>query len=243
MARQIRTIVADMPVHVIQRGNNRMECFRDEHDYLVYLALVAESARTHACAIHSYCLMTNHVHMLLTPRTASSCGSFMHGISHRYAHYFNRKYSRTGTLWEGRFRSCLVQSAHYVLACHRYIELNPVRAGIVKDPGDYRWSSYQANTSGAPDPLVMRHSEIASLGASQYRRLFLDALSADLLRDIREATSGGYPLATESFKEEVVAITGRKVAPGKPGRPAKTKKEQAGKSEPDPDLFSAGGAS
>jgi putative transposase len=241
MARQIRTIVADTPVHVVQRGNNRMKCFGDEGDYLVYLALVVQSARSHACAVHSYCLMTNHIHMLLTPQSASSCGSFMHGISHRYAHYFNRKYSRTGTLWEGRFRSCLVQSTPYVLACHRYIELNPVRAGIVNDPGDYRWSSYQANTSGAADPLVRRHPEVVSLGASQYRRLFLDVLSADLLRDIREATNGGYPLAAASFKKEVMAMTGRKVTPGKPGRPGK--KAQTGKSEPDPDLFSAGGAS
>jgi len=241
MARQIRTIVADMPVHVVQRGNNRMDCFRDEQDYVLYGALVLQGTRRHGCSIHSYCLMTNHIHMLLTPQTASSCGALMHGISHRYAHYFNRKYGRTGTLWEGRFRSCPVQSEQYVLACHRYIELNPVRAGIVSNPGDYRWSSYRANASGVRDPLVTPHSELVSLGASQYRRLFADGLSDDLLRDIREATNGGYPLATSSFKDEVAARTGRKMVPGKPGRPAK--KPDARKSEPDPDLFSAGGAS
>jgi putative transposase len=241
MPRQLRTIIPDTPVHIVQRGNDRMPCFREEEDYLVYLALILQGARKLPCAIHSYCLMTNHVHMLITPGRTESCGMLMHGIAHRYAQYFNRKYERTGTLWDGRFRSCLVESSAYVIACHRYIELNPVRAGMVDIPDAYRWSSYAANSSGRADPLLTRHADLEALGAADYARLSQDVLSADLVRDIRNATNGGYPLATESFKENVSVLTGRRVQPGKPGRPAKRIDEA--KSEPDPDLFSGGGVS
>src|SRR5271165_6570053 len=142
MPRHARFMMAEQPVHVIQRGHNRDACFFDPADYRFYLEQLAALSAQTGCAVHAYCLMTNHVHLLLTPATASGCGALMKHLGQRYAQHVNRTYRRSGTLWEGRFRSCLTQSEHYLLACQRYVELNPVRAGMVRDPGDYAWSSH-----------------------------------------------------------------------------------------------------
>jgi REP-associated tyrosine transposase len=237
MARQQRLIVPAMPVHIIQRGNDRMSCFRDDADRLVYLALLRQLTRKHECAIHAYCLMTNHMHLLLTPSYADACTELMHGISSRYAHYFNRKHGRTGTLWDGRFRSCLVESASYVLACYRYIELNPVRAGMVSDPAAYLWSSFAGNAGIRSDLLLTPHPEFRAVSLEDYRRLVADGLGEDFIRRIRAATHGGYPLASEEFAAALGAKANRRLHPGRPGRPRQEK------SEPDPDLFSGDGAS
>ena len=238
MARQLRLVVPDVAMHLVQRGNDRMACFSDDSDYLLYLALLRKLAPLHGLSVHAYCLMPNHIHLLVTPRRADAPPNLMHDLSHRYAQAFNRKYARSGTLWEGRYRACLVQSPEYVLACYRYIELNPVRAGIVGEPGAYLWSSYAANVAGRSDPLVAPHPDFEAFGVAQYRGLMSSEIRAELLKEIREATSGGYPLAQDSFIASIQRGLSRKLMPGRAGRPTQSKK-----SVPDPDLFSGGAAS
>jgi putative transposase len=154
MARQVRLIVPDIALHIVQRGVDREDCFAEDVDRLVYLSLLRELIAQTRCAVHAYCLMTNHVHLLLTPVTEEGPSTLMRKLGQRYVPYFNRRYSRTGTLWEGRFKSCLVESARYVLGCHRYIEQNPVRAGMVASAGAYAWSSYHGNAGLAENELV-----------------------------------------------------------------------------------------
>lgn len=222
MPRQPRLILPGVAVHIIQRGNNRAACFRDESDYLLYLLHLRELARKMDCTVHAYCLMTNHVHLLMTPGSADGCIALMRDLGQRYVQYFNRHHARTGTLWEGRFRSCVTESARYVLACYRYIELNPVRAGMVGHPSLYRWSSHAANVGLRIDSLVTPHPDFVSLGGSAaYRDLFGQGLEASVLDTIREATNGGYPLGSESFKYGI-ATGGRRIDRGRAGRPAKS---------------------
>jgi putative transposase len=247
MARQPRLISPDLPVHIVQRGNDRMECFREDNDFLFYRTQLSRLCKKFECALHAYCLMTNHVHLLLTPASANACAGQMKELSQTYAHYFNRKYARTGTLWEGRFRSCLVESAPYVLACYRYIELNPVRAGLVAHPSLYPWSSYAANAGIRDDALIAPHGEFTSLGTetkkrhSVYRSFTEEALAPAMLAEIRAATAGGYPLASDEFRSALRLRAGRRLERGRAGRPAKVAEDN--KSVPDPDLFSAGGVS
>jgi putative transposase len=242
MPRQPRLILPDVALHIVHRGHNRLACFRDEGDFRVYLALVLQGARNHQCAVHAYCLMANHVHVLVTPPAPKSCQAFMHGIAQRYASYHNRKYQCTGTLWEGRFRSCLVESSQYVLACYRYIELNPVRAGIVGDPLAYPWSSYSGNSGARRDPLLTPHVEFALLTQSSYVAFVAYGVDSQALIAIRDAMNGGYPFASESFRSAISVATGMRTTPGRPGRPARVS-EESGKSVAVPDLFSGGGVS
>jgi putative transposase len=170
--------------------------------------------------------MTNHVHLLLTPESTDDCTNLMRDLGQRYVQYYNRCHRRTGTLWEGRFRSCLVESAQYVLACYRYIELNPVRARLVDQPRAYAWSSHAANTGLRFDPLLSPHPDLVALEADPKRRqmtyeqLFENVLDDSMVTAIRESTHGNLPLGSESFKSEILA-SGRKIAHGKPGRPSK----------------------
>jgi REP-associated tyrosine transposase len=230
MARQLRLVIPNVAMHIVQRGNDRMACFSHDTDRLLYLAFLRHLAPLHACSVHSYCLMSNHIHLLVTPAVADGPSRLMHDLSHRYSQFFNRKYKRTGTLWEGRYRACLVQSPEYVLGCYRYIELNPVRAGVVSDPTAFLWSSHAVNIGLRSDSLITQHADLRSFGVSEYRTLFSDAISARLLGRIREATNGGYPLADESFLASLATTSERKLTPGRAGRP----KDQ--KSVPDPDL-------
>ena len=152
-------------MHIIQRGNNRQVCFAADQDYQFYLDWLKEYAETSGCRIHAYVLMTNHVHILLTAGKKESVGLLMKQLGQRYAQYFNRSHRRSGTLWEGRFRSCLIQEEGYLLNCQRYIELNPVRADMVKHPSDYRWSSYRANTFGeVGENFIQLHEQYLELG-------------------------------------------------------------------------------
>jgi putative transposase len=218
----MRLVFPGVALHVIQRGVDRVPCFRIDADYLVYLSNLRQLSAKHGCAIHAYCLMTNHVHLLLTPSRTESCTRMMRDLGQRYVPYFNKRHRRTGTLWEGRFRSCIVESARYALACYRYIELNPVRARMVDRPADYPWSSYAANSGAHADPSVAPHAEFAALGSGDaqhraYRGLFAEELDEPLLAAIRDATNAGYPLASEKFKNDVLAPRGWKTARGKPG--------------------------
>ena len=223
MARRQRYILPGVAVHVIQRGVNRAACFRGDSDYLVYLSHLRQLSLKHDCAVHAYCLMTNHVHLLLTPSATDSCTNLMRDMGRRYVPYFNRRHQRTGTLWEGRFRSCTVESARYVLACHRYIELNPVRAQIVDKPVAYPWSSHAANSGAQDDASLSPHAEFDALALNRerrfaaYRALFADKMDESLLMAIRDATNGGYPLVSDAFKTNVIAPLGWKTGPEKPG--------------------------
>jgi putative transposase len=223
-----------------------MACFREHSDYLLYLAHLRDLSVKLKCVVHAYCLMTNHVHLLITPCAAEACIDLMRDLGQRYVQYFNRRYQRTGTLWEGRFRSCIAESAAYVLACYRYIELNPVRAGMVAHPEAYLWSSYAVNAGQRTDPSIAPHAEFDALGhdavarQAAYRSLVENNLPPALLAAIREATNGGYPLVSAAFKSRLPSVAQRQER-GRAGRPAAGSTER--KSGSDPDLFSAGGAS
>jgi putative transposase len=230
MPRHARLRLAGHPCHVIQRGVNRSICFVDDHDRRVYLSLLRGQASGNDCAVHAYVLMTNHVHLLVTPRGEAGISNMMKGIGERYVPYFNRKHGRTGTLWEGRFRSNIVQSEGYLFSCYRYIELNPVRAGMVAAPGDYPWSSYAANASTASSHLVTPHDLYLRLGASPeervaaYLRLF-GAPTDDEIRRIREAANGGFALSDARFARQLQEHTTVPVARRKRGRPKKSPNE------------------
>jgi putative transposase len=223
MPRSLRLILPGVAVHIVQRGNNRVACFRHDNDYLVYLAHLRQLSEKYECALHAYCLMTNHVHLLLTPAVAEACTGLMRDLGQRYVQYFNRRHERSGTLWEGRFRSCIAESARYVLGCYRYIELNPVRAGMVDHPTGYLWSSYAVNSGMRSDPLVTPHPGYIAIATETgsrhraYRRLFDERLDPALQQAIRDATNAGYPLASDVFKATVLAPRGWKVEPSKPG--------------------------
>jgi putative transposase len=226
MPRPPRLIVPDVAVHIRHRGNDRQDCFRDDKDRLVYLAVLHELSRTLGCALHAYCLMTNHVHLLVTPADKTGCSTLMRDLGQRYVQYFNRRHCRTGTLWEGRYRSCLVDSREYVLSCYRYIEMNPVRAAMVRRAGDYRWSSHAGNSGAASNALIRPHCEYLALAhdpsarQAAYLRLFETADDAAFATAIRAATNGGYALIGEELERKLTENGGRRLSPGKPGRPA-----------------------
>lgn len=227
MPRRARVLLPNVPLHLIQRGNNRQACFFAEEDYLFYLEWLKDCAVKAGCVIHAYALMTNHVHLMLSSRTSGGAGAMMKVLGQRYVQYVNRTYRRSGTLWEGRFRSCLLQEENYLLACQRYIELNPVRAGMVVHPGEYRWSSYRVNAQGEESLVVRPHERYLALGAdtalrqSAYRELFRHELESGLVDEIRLATNGNYVLGDSGFAEQIAQALGRRVQPGKPGRPRK----------------------
>jgi len=227
MARQPRLIVPDVALHIRQRGVNRGDCFRQDTDRVVYLSLLREFLPGSRCSLHAYCLMTNHVHLLLTPTTEDGPSALMHRLGQSYVPYFNRRYARSGTLWEGRFKSCLVESARYVLTCYRYIELNPVEAGMVPDPGSYGWSSFRGNAGLAEDPLITPHAEYTALALSRanarraYRALFDQPLDQGLVNEIRDATLGGYALVSDGLRLRLKTEIDRPLHRRKPGpRPA-----------------------
>ena len=225
MPRRARLSLPGIPWHIIQRDNDRSVCFRAEEDYRFYLHYLHEFAVKFGCALHAYVLMTNHVHLLLTPKQKDSAALLMKHLGQRYVQYFNRTYRRTGTLWEGRFRSCLTQSEDYVLACYRYIELNPVRAAMVMRPEDYRWSSYAANGLGRPNVLITPHAQYLGLGltpaerCAHYRQLFRAHVEEALLDEIRAATNGNYALGNARFQAKVEAKLGQRAVRGVAGRP------------------------
>ncbi len=204
MPRPRRLVLPSVPLHIIQRGNNRNPCFACRSDYLVYLEMLRECAFDCGCAVHAYVLMTNHVHMLLSPSDNDSVSTMMQRLGRRYVLYFNRRYLRTGTLWEGRFRSSLVQDERYLMICHRYIELNPVRACMVACPSDYPWSSYRANAFGQQDSLLTPHSLYSRLGSDSvtrqtaYQHLFNESLSDETVGQVRQAGKGNRPLGAIS---------------------------------------------
>jgi len=227
MPRQPRYRIPGLPQHVVQRGNDRQATFYRPPDYFIYKNYLQEAAASHSCQIHAYVLMTNHVHLLVTPAAEDSIPQLMQALGRRYVRYVNKAYGRTGTLWEGRYKACLIQADRYFLACQRYIELNPVRGGMVADPGEYAHSSYRYNALGHSDPLVIEHTTYTALGNSPaecrcaYRSFFAAAPGPDPTRKIREVTNACLVLGNDRFKDQIEAVLARSVRPGSAGRPRK----------------------
>ena len=226
MARLPRISPVGVPVHLIQRGNNRHSCFGASEDYSAYVGWLKEYSKKYAVDIHAWVLMTNHVHLLCTPQQEGGISQMMQAVGRRYVQYFNYQYRRSGTLWEGRYKSCLVQAEKYLIEVYRYIELNPVRAKMVEEPGEYAWSSYQINALGKISDLCTAHPEYLRLGDTKnkrmknYRALFSDHVEADLLEEIRSSLNKGLAIGHDRFKEEIEELTGRRLKPKKAGRPA-----------------------
>jgi putative transposase len=218
--------VHEVALHIYQGGNNHQDCFLRRSDYLIYLAILRDVCRTRPCALHAYCLMTNHVHLLVTPENAGVCAPMMRDVAGRYASYFNRRYGRSGTLWEGRFGSCVVDSALYVLGCYRYIERNPVKAGMVPTAVAYDWSSARANVGLAPSNDLSAHPEYVALAADApaRQRAYAALLELDddpvIAKSIREAPHGGFALVGERLKVEL-KTSGARLERGKRGRKPK----------------------
>jgi putative transposase len=211
----------------VQRGHNRDACFFGEDDYVSYRHWLGEALKETGCALHAYVLMTNHVHLLLTPPSGEAVSRFIMALGRRYVQYINKTYRRTGTLWDSRYKSSLIQADEYLLACQRYIELNPVRAGMVDEPAHYRWSSYRSNALGQVDPLLSPHALYLSLGTdagqrrANYRALFVQQIDVAQITDIRMALQQSQPLGNSRFADAVERVTGerREVRPrGRPRR-------------------------
>ncbi len=225
MSRKPRFLLPGMPQHVIQRGHNREPCFFAEADYQRYLHDLYAAALENQLLIHAYVLMTNHVHLLVTPEHPFSVMHTVQDLGRKFVRYINHSYKRTGGLWEGRYKASLVDSEAYLLTCMRYIEMNPVRSGMVNHPGEYRWSSYGANANGEQNEMLTAHPLYLSLGRDKetrkyaYRELFRNHLDSDELHGVREALNQELVLGREDFKDKIEAMLQRRARPGLPGRP------------------------
>ena len=223
MPRPPRLILPTVPVHVIQRGHNRATTFESPAEFKRYRTVLFEESARRGCAIHAYVLMTNHVHLLLTPESVHGVSSMMQAIGRRYVRWVNERRHRTGTLWEGRFKSSVIDSDRYLMTCSRYIELNPVRAGMVSAPGQYQWSSYRHNAHGAPDDGLTPHALYNSLGADAaerqmgYRGLFRHAPKPALIDDIRRGIKSGGVVGRDVFRARVQATVARPITRMKHG--------------------------
>jgi putative transposase len=223
MSRHARVTEAGEPWHVWQRGVNRCRCFAGPGDRIHYLSLLSRFARRHGCDVHAYVLMTNHVHLLVTPHERLGVSRMMKDLGQHYVQDFNRANHRTGTLWEGRFRSSVIESDQYLLTCYRYIELNPVRAAMVNHPGDYEWSSYRANADGLQSDVITPHPLFAALGESDqdrrraYRELFGTAVRDEDLTAIRQAVMSGRALGSPAHSWGLNASVG--MSPARLRRP------------------------
>jgi putative transposase len=208
-----RYFIEGQPHHVIQRGNNRTATFASEDDFRFFLVCLGEAVLEHGVAIHALVLMTNHIHLLATPQSPESLPKTMQSVGRRYVHYFNQAHRRTGTLWEGRYRSTIVDTLRYLFTCMCYIESNPVRAGVVTRPEEYQWSSYQANALGIPHRLVTPHPMYLALGRTAsarelaYRSLFRRPLPPQDLAAVRQATNRAWLLGSDEFKARVRALS------------------------------------
>ena len=232
MARLPRYVIPGQPQHIIQRGNNRQVIFASEADYQFFRDAVVEAARKYGLAVHAYVWMTNHVHLLATPEFAHSISKVVQSVGRRYVQYFNFTYHRTGTLWEGRYRATVVDSEQYLLVLMRYIELNPVRAGMVEQPEDYPWSSHRRNAlgeSGLNAQWISPHDEYLRLGQNDverqvaYRDLFCTAIPGEDLSEIRECTHKGWALGDERFREQIEALGQQRATSRGVGRSPKEK--------------------
>lgn len=229
MARHPRLDLPNIPQHIVQRGNNRLPCFLDDSDRHRFLQLLRESLLHTGCVLHAYVLMDNHVHLLVTPSEKGNVARMMQKLGRQYVSQFNARHQRTGTLWEGRYKSCLVDSENYLLRCYRYIDLNPVRARLTDDPTTFLWSSAAAHAGERDDPLVTPHPAYTALGATAderaaaYRALLCEVLSRDELGDIRSYLQQQRALGHDAFKAMVEAKTQRFASTRPAHRPPRKK--------------------
>ncbi|MYM93831.1 REP-associated tyrosine transposase [Duganella vulcania] len=233
MARLPRLIVPGQPHHVIQTGNNNQPIFRETEDYQAFLGWLRTAAKNYKVAVHAYVLMPDHLHLLVTPADADGLGQMMQWIGRYYVPYFNQKYGRSGTLWNGRYKTSLIDAEQYFMSCSRYIEFNPVRNGMVGRAEDYPWSSYPHHAGLRSDGLIVDHPKFWELGNTPFQReaayiaLAEPALSEDEITLISKALLKGWPLGTEQFKTALQHKVKRQVLPAKRGRPFKIKPEAA----------------
>ena len=232
MARLQRATPLGVPVHLLHRGNNRQACFKNNGDYSAFLWWLREYSEKFMVEIHTWALMENHYHLLCTPLIEDGLSRMVQALGRQYVRYFNRQTQRTGTLWEGRYRSCLVQPDSYLLEVYRYIELNPVRAALANNPAEFNWSSYQINASGKPSALCKPHAEYLKLGetrtkcAENYKLKCKSGLDEKRLEEIRKSINKGLAFGDEEFKIEVEELTGRRQRALKSGRPVGWRKEK-----------------
>ncbi len=225
MPRKPRMYLPEIPCHIIQRGNNRSACFYADKDYRFYLQCLKDAVAEHDVAVHAYVLMTNHVHLLMTPTSTMGISRVMQSIGRRYVQYINRTYKRSGTLWEDRHKASIIHAEEYLFTCSRYIEMNPVRAGMVARPGAYHWSSHQCNAWGNDDPVISNHPLYEQLDCDKqarlkrYRELFAIELNNKQLHCIRNAADFSMPLGNDRFKCEIELALSRKIGHARRGRP------------------------
>ena len=204
-----RSLLEGYPLHVLQRGHDKERCFLSDADHDLYLGLLQEYSKQCGCALHAYVLMSNHIHLLVSPPEIPAISRMMRSVNQIFGQSLNRRLNRCGSVWQGRFKASLVDSSEYFLTCQRYIELNPVRAGMVDKVSRYRWSSYGTNGEGRPSPLITPHARYMQLGTSPegrqatYRSLFNQPISAEVLSQIRTAIQRNRPLGNEAFLREV----------------------------------------
>lgn len=228
MPRKPRFFLPNIPVHILLRGNGRRVVFAEDSDRKAYLGWMKEASEKYKVDIHAYMLMDNHVHLLLSTKEPSHISKVMQHIGRKYVPYFNHKYEKSGTLWEGRFKGSMIESEQYLLCCYRYIELNPVRANIVNRPEEWKWSSYASNGYGEDDPLIKPHPLYLAIHKDKEKRInyyrggFRQVLDAALINDLRSAVQTGTPLGNNKFKEEIEQLLGVKIGYAKRGRPKKS---------------------
>jgi len=223
MARLPRIDLPGIPQHVVQRGNNRLPCFLDDEDRARYRQLLREALLAIDCRLHAYVLMDNHVHLLVTPPRAGAIGQLMQRLGRQYVGQFNARHGRTGTLWEGRYKACLVDTTEYLLRCARYIDLNPVRARMTDDPTAFAWSSCPGLCGLRDDPLLAPHPVQRALGADGYRALLAEALGEEDLVALRLYLQQQRAYGRDDFRSMVEAKTQRFAGVRPAHRPAKTK--------------------
>jgi putative transposase len=234
MPRKPRMYLPGVPCHVIQRGNNREPCFFRGRDYQRYLSCLEDACRAYGVALHAYVLMTNHVHLLVTPQEATGISRVMQSVGRRYVQLVNHRQGRCGTLWESRHKASLVDAESYLLTCYRYIELNPVKAGLVSHPADYPWSSYGHNAQGEIQERLTPHEVYQRLARSEasrqwrYRELFSQPIADADVRAIRNAAHFSMPLGNEEFKGRIECALGRRIGQAARGRPSAARAESAG---------------
>lgn len=227
MPRQTRFRIAGLTQLVLQRGHNREPVFHGPNDYRMYLEFMNESAEENECAIHAYGLLPNHVPVLCTPQRPDGVSKMMQAIGRRYAYAYNHTHRRTGALWDGRYKACLVEPSRYVLASYRFVETQPTRTGYAAQPDAYRWSSYPAHISGEVDRVILDHWVYQNLGtaraerASAYQDIFRFPLSKSLLDEVEHALQHCLVLGSERFKDDIGQKLSARVRLGQPGRPRK----------------------
>ncbi len=235
MARLPRYYAPGIVQHVIQRGNNRQDIFLNDEDCAFFWECLKDAAQKYECAVHAYIFMPNHIHLLVTPKKENSVSKMLQSLGRKYVQYFNQTYERTGTLWEGRYRSTVIEPDEYLFDVSKYIELNPVRHGLVSHPRDYLWSSYHANADAEDDELVTPHANYLALGKTAakrraaYRTLFRKRLTDAALETIRAATNKAWALGNERFRKKVESVSGRRASPLPKGRPQSEPKAKSRK--------------